>query len=63
MLAAKWLKVELQTCEKWGIILKELIFIQLYSGCIYFLKKPIWYIDIVERYIMIGMFVIMDKLI
>lgn len=57
MLAAKWLKVELHTC------VKELIFIQLYSGRIYFLKKLIWYIDIVERYIMIGMFVTMDELI
>lgn len=57
MLAAKWLKVELHTC------VKELIFIQLYNGRFYFLKKIIWYIDIVERYIMIGMFVIMDELI
>lgn len=57
MLAAKWLKVELHTC------VKELIFIQLYNGRFYFFLKIIWYIDIVERYIMIGMFVIMDELI
>lgn len=57
MLAAKWLKVELHTCEK------ELI-LYSYTVVVFTLKKNlIWYIDIVERYIMIGMFVIMDELI